>query len=234
MGTLQNTETFQQVVEQFHQPLYRYFAVHTSGDLSCAQEMTMETFSVLYRKPISLEKQTFASWLFGIAWDVLNANYGCEGVDRFSSVSRSLEDEDEHVNIRQVLKVLSSLTFYSREALCLRLLAGLDVRDIAILMDKNDSSIKVIVYQGLLEFASRLGGLEYRLPNREQLLASSQSVHLYVQDVLQGNTQRPTIESDVVAVLERLLSLREIVSMKPEDYSALVSHVRQFTSATRL
>lgn len=234
MDTLQNAETFQQIVEQFHQSLYRYFVVQTNGDLPCAQDMTVKTFSVLYRKPIAFEKQTFSSELFGIAWDVLNAHYGCEGVGRLASVSTSLDDRADHVEIRQTLKALSMLAFYPRETLYLRIFAGLDVRDLAILMDKNTSSIKVIIFHGLVEFASRLRGAEYVLPTREQLQPASQTLHRYLEDCLRGKTPQQPMAADVAQAVERLMSLRETVSMSPEGYAALVSHVEQLTSATRL
>lgn len=234
MDTLQNAETFQQVVEQFHQPLYRYFVVQTNGDLPCAQDMTMETFSVLYRKPVAFEKQTFSSELFGIAWDVLNAYYGCEGVGRLALVSTSLDDRADHVEIRRTLKALSTLAFYPRETLYLRIFAGLDVKDLAILMDKNTSSIKVIIHQALMEFTSQFRGAEYVLPKREQLQPASQTLHRYLEDRLRGKTPQPPMAADVAQAVERLLSLRESVSMSLESYSALVSHVEQFTSATRL
>lgn len=234
MDTLQNAETFQQVVEQFHQPLYRYFVVQTNGDLPCAQDMTVETFSVLYRKSVAFEKQTFSSELFGIAWDVLNAYYGCDGVGRLASASTSLDDRTDHVEIRRTLKALSTLAFYPRETLYLRIFAGLDVKDLAILMDKNTSSIKMIVYHGLMEFILRLRGAQYVLPTREQMQPASQTLHRYLEDCLRGKTPQQPIAADVAQAVERLLSLRETVSMSPEGYAALVSHVEQLTSATRL
>ena len=41
--------TFQHILDQFHQPLYRYYAVHTGGELTQAQRMTAETLSIVYR-----------------------------------------------------------------------------------------------------------------------------------------------------------------------------------------
>jgi DNA-directed RNA polymerase specialized sigma24 family protein len=236
MDTLRHPQTFQQVLEQFHQSLYRYFAVHTNGDLPCAQEMTAETFSILYRKPIVSGKESFSSWLFGIAWDVLNAYYGCEeGRNLLSTtVSPLSRCEFNDPELQKALKALSSLPFYPRETLYLRFFAGLDVKDIAILMDKSIAAIKVTIFQGLAEFAGQLNEGQYVTVPREQHRSLAQVCHLYVQDAVAGNASQIDIASDIRDAVDRLLSLRDLISMKPDAFASLVTHVEQFKSATRL
>src|SRR5215207_5880880 len=157
-----DSETFQQVVQWYHLSLYRYYAIHTNGDLHFAKNLTGETFSVVYHKPVSFEKGTFSSWFFGLAWDVLHEHYARPGSEmrrsKGLSADRSTGHEPgpNHTELLAILKILSTLTFYSRETLCLRLFAELSIKEIAMLMDKRPVTVKTLVYQGMTEFASRM------------------------------------------------------------------------------
>ena len=66
-------ERFHRILERDSQALYRYYALHTKGDLQTAYELTAETFLILSRKSVDFEKDDFRSELFGSAWDVLKA-----------------------------------------------------------------------------------------------------------------------------------------------------------------
>ena len=226
--------TFQHILDQFHQPLYRYYAVHTGGELTQAQRMTAETLSIVYRQPATLAKKNFPSWIFGIAWDVLNAH-----MSRGIAASNVDVPADDPALITRTLRTLRSVAFYAREALCLRFFAELDLQDIVLMMDKSEVAIKGLVYQGVREFACRMNNAEFvKLPCK-QLLALAQEYHLYLSSLHAGDSPLRNVPTDIVQATHHLKTLRSALSMKPESRLQLTSQMQQIlragnSSATRL
>ena len=226
-------ETFRKIVEQFHHPLYRYYAVHTYGDLVRALDMTVRTFSILHCKREQFPKQGFTSWLFGIAWDVLNADYSRKDAERRRLTSQMITTfkvhklGPNHVEMRRILKLLRGLTFYPRETLYLRFFAGLNTKDIGALMDKNETSVKTLVYQGVVEFSSEMDEVKPVSVTREMFVALSQTYHVYLEDSLKDIIPHQSVAVEVIRTTNRLKALREVVSMKPEMSGQLIEQIEQ-------
>src|SRR5512141_2659292 len=138
-----NRATFREMMEQYNQQLYRYYAVHSGGDFSRAQELTVETFSTIFQRMVPY-RSNFASWLFGIAWAVWNAH------------DRPEQSQVDAVHLSRSLTSLRSLSFYPRETLFLRFFAGIDTKPIATLMNKSEANTKLLVYQGVVQFHAPL------------------------------------------------------------------------------
>ena len=220
--------SFQRFVERYHQSLYRYFAVHTSGDLVSAEAMTLKTFAILYGKSAAVPRHNFTSWLFGIAWDVLNAHESQKNLDAADVVTSAKKNgRAGQPTMTRTLKTLRALPFYPREAIYLRHFADLGTQDIAVLMEKSEANIQVLVYQGMTEFACRMENLEYRALPRKQVLPLAQSYHLYLDDLLAGILSQQEIPVDVAHVTHQLKALREIFSLKADARSQLISRMEQ-------
>lgn len=214
-------ERFHRILERDSQALYRYYALHTKGDLQTAYELTAETFLILSRKSVDFEKDDFRSELFGSAWDVLNTHYGRKDV-----VIREMECGLDP-NLRHMLQLLGCLPFYPREIFYLRFFADLDPKDIAHLMDKSDTAVKVIVYQTVMEFASSMNAVTIETLPWKQLLARAQSYHYYLNATLEERPTEQGIPQDVLLATHQLRTLREAISMTPEAFSSLLQDAKQ-------
>lgn len=214
-------EKFQIIIEEHHQALYRYYALHAKGDLRLAYTLTKETFLALHQEYPSFEKNGCHSELFGIAWDVWNARYRYEVVQ--TKLPKSPFETSLQPELERMLKVLRHLPFYPREILYLRFFAGVDTKDIACLMDKSDTAVKVLVYQTLMRFASGMSDTPPVILPWKQLLLLAQSYHRYLDDLLPGDG----IPREALLATHQLQALRAAISMKPELLSLLIQDVEQ-------
>jgi DNA-directed RNA polymerase specialized sigma24 family protein len=221
--TTRRAEKFQQMMETYHQPLFRYYALHECGDLQTAYELTAATFQLLYRKQESFERTSFRSELFGIAWDLLNAHTSCRNVR--SELTGNCIEQALSFPLSRMLQSLRSLPFYPREIFYLRCFAGLSAGNIALLMDKNETTVKVIVYQAMLKFAHSVHGIETPLLPWKQLVIQAQAYDLYLSNLFAGVQPQQIADDIAVRVARELETLRESISMTPGMFSALKADI---------
>ncbi len=157
----QDRDAFIQLYERYCGPLFRYFSIQTNGDTQLASELTVQTFHVMLWQHKSFEMESFPGWLFGLAWDVLNSckhqKYLQEPVTKpvYFTTYKGNGAYLDRAEASRMLEILRSLPFYQRETLYLRFFAGLAPKDVSILMDKEESDVKLLVYQGVNAFASQ-------------------------------------------------------------------------------
>ena len=230
-----NAETFQELLERFHQPLYRYFAVHTGGELDHAFRLALETLVIVFRKPELPDGTVLPSWIFEIAWEALNLHYSRLEPTAVSTQSHSLSGNDAQFS--RMREAFRKLAFYRREALYLRIFAGLELKDIAILMDQSETTIQALTYQGVNELSALVENRKPVLPPRRQLRSLAQDYHDYLTAVLQGLPVDRYSSSQMVEVTRQLMDLRIAISMKPEAAASMKSQLEQIFrvgAATRL
>jgi len=94
-------------------------------------------------------------------------------------------------------------------------------------MDKNDTAVKVLVYQTLMQFASGMKGIQLAPLPWQQLLALAQAYHHYLNEILVENTSEQGIGQDAFLATQQLQALREVIRMKPESLPFLIQDVEQ-------
>lgn len=86
-------KAFEAFYDRFQGPIYR-FALHMSGNIASAEEITQETFMAVIRKPRSYdpEKGSVAGYLFGIARNLMRQRMQ-ESANDLPFVEEGLEDD---------------------------------------------------------------------------------------------------------------------------------------------
>lgn len=162
----QDHAAFEQLYRRYVDRVYRYCYVHT-GDSRDAEDLTAQTFLAAlegigrYRR-----RGSFAAWLFGIAWRKCNDHhrrrYRRPHVP-FAALGE-LDDpaapdlEQGAMNqglLACIRQALGSLSPDRREALQLRFWGGLSTAEIADVMGRRESAVKMLVSRAVADLRTR-------------------------------------------------------------------------------
>jgi RNA polymerase sigma-70 factor (ECF subfamily) len=110
----------------------------------------------------------FPAWLLGIARnkaaDLFRRQHPDIELDKAEEISDSGEGLDEVVDrqmaVEQVARKLQTISPDRAEALSLRLFAGLEVPEIAQMMNKNEAAVRMLVFRGLRDLQAQLNVTE--------------------------------------------------------------------------
>lgn len=156
---------FAQLYEAYLGRVYRYVAYRV-GCKEDAEDLTGQVFLRALESIGSYQWRglPFSAWLFRIAHNLVVDHYRRRG--RGGAVS--LEEVPEPVGpggdplvgleMADVREALSHLTEAQRQALLLRLVAGLSVAETARAMGKSPGAIKALQHAGLAALRRRLAG----------------------------------------------------------------------------
>ena len=155
---------FATLYERHATQVYRYLLVRT-GNVDDAQDLTSQTFLAAMQGLHSFRgDRPFPAWLLGIArnktMDMFRrrrpaldldaaGELAAEGDSTESMVGRRLE-------VEQVARHLQRLSPDRAEALSLRLFAGLEVKEIAQIMEKNEPAVRMLVFRGLRDLQEQM------------------------------------------------------------------------------
>jgi RNA polymerase sigma-70 factor, ECF subfamily len=164
----QDLNRFGELYQRHVSQVYRYLLFRV-GNVDDAQDLTSQTFMAAmqglrrYRA-----EQPFIAWLLGIARNKTADFYRQRRPDRELELNEALPDYGDGVEeligrqlaVEQVVQKLRILSPDRAEALSLRLLAGLEVAEIAHLMEKNEAAVRMLVFRGLRDLQDQLGNWE--------------------------------------------------------------------------
>jgi RNA polymerase sigma-70 factor (ECF subfamily) len=161
-----NRASIAQLVDLFYKDIYRmvYYRTHSRMD---AEDLTQEIFMQMVKSIPRLKDTTcFRVWLFRIAlnrvrdfcrkkrWAFLDTTTEIANVDK--------EIADNHSNPENLMikkefwkqfnQFTESLTRWEREVFILRFVGHLGIREIAEILNKNDSTVKTHLYRALKKF----------------------------------------------------------------------------------
>lgn len=163
-----NKEAFAELYQRHATRVYRYLLARV-GDVDDAEDLTSQTFMAAmvglarYHGPMP-----FVAWLLGIARhkaaDHFRARKPEQDLETAVQLSASNDPPEELVGqtlqLEAVARKLHTIAPERAEALTLRLFAGLEVAEIARLMDKNEAAVRMLVFRGLRDLQAQLGQLE--------------------------------------------------------------------------
>jgi RNA polymerase sigma-70 factor, ECF subfamily len=163
----QDLSRFGELYQRHTTQVYRYLLFRV-GNVDDAQDLTSQTFMAAmqglrrYRA-----EQPFIAWLLGIARNKTADFFRQHRPERQLDLHEALPDFSDGVEeligrqlaVEQVIQKLRILSPERAEALSLRLLAGLEVAEIAHLMDKNEAAVRMLVFRGLRDLQDQLGDL---------------------------------------------------------------------------
>ncbi|MCA9970940.1 MAG: sigma-70 family RNA polymerase sigma factor [Anaerolineales bacterium] len=161
----QDMRAFSLLYQRHVQKVYRYLLVRL-GNEQDAQDLTSQTFLTAMERLHTYRGQgRFPAWLLGIARHKLADRYRRQKPELLLDTAVSLPDADDapddiidrRLRVEVVARKLQTLAPDRAEALSLRLFAGLDVSEIAVMMGKNEAAVRMLVFRGMRDLQAQLG-----------------------------------------------------------------------------
>lgn len=155
---------FSALYERYATQVYRYLLVRV-GNVHDAQDLTSQTFMAAMKGLKSFQGQSpFAAWLLGIARnkaaDLFRQRRPVTELDEAVETADSGDEMDEIIDrqmaVERVARKLQSISPDRAEALSLRLFGGLEVAEIARIMEKQESAVRMLVFRGLRDLQAQL------------------------------------------------------------------------------
>jgi RNA polymerase sigma-70 factor, ECF subfamily len=159
-----NLAAFSGLYQRYVQQVYRYLLVRT-GNVGDAEDLTSQTFLAAMQSLQSYRgRQPFIAWLLGIARHKVADQYRRArpevALDQAEVMPDGKEPLDEqvgrHLEIEQVTRKLHAIAPDRAEAISLRLFAGLEVTEIARLMDRKEAAVRMLIFRGLRDLQEQL------------------------------------------------------------------------------
>jgi len=157
--------SFQELVRIFQDDIYRlaYFRTYSQMD---AEDLTQDIFEQAYKKMSSLhDAQRFRAWLYTIALNrckdflrrrkyltLLQIRTAEDqqitetGKDMNNSYNETIEKKRFWKKVKSMLKMLSAM---EREVFTLRFMDHRNINEIAVILDRNESTVKTHLYRAL-------------------------------------------------------------------------------------
>jgi RNA polymerase sigma-70 factor (ECF subfamily) len=162
----QNPDLFATLYRRYLPRVYRYLYFKT-GDADEAEELTSQVFlAALEGMPGYQHRGHFSTWLFSIARRKAADFYRTRYVRshfKFSQPATIRDPEDDSLtpviareNIEKLNELLSMLNDHEMEILRLRFTAKLQFSEIATLLKRKPSSIKMAYYRLLARLAKKM------------------------------------------------------------------------------
>lgn len=138
-------------------PLYRYFYQHT-GNAADAEDLTAATIGKALAGLHSYAgRGTLAAWLFGIARHTLQDFQRRGTTLALDAMAASLTDAaplpEQHAVARErwgdLHARIRGIPANQREALTLRYFGALPIAEIAVLLDRSDGAVKLLIHRAL-------------------------------------------------------------------------------------
>jgi RNA polymerase sigma-70 factor, ECF subfamily len=147
--------------------LLRYFRLVAPG---AAEDLAAETWVAIIRGigRFQGDEAAFRAWVFTIArhkardWRRRAARKPVQELPATSLAEPPAPDDPaatvlEHASTRAALALIATLPAGQAEAIVLRVVAGLEVKQVAEIMDKRPNAVRVLTHRGLRRLAERLG-----------------------------------------------------------------------------
>ena len=162
----QNPDVFAILYRRYLPRVYRYLYFKT-GDADEAEDLTSQVFlAALEGMPGYQHRGYFSTWLFSIARRKAADFYRTQNAQPRIKIAQSAtihDPEDDPLtpviareNIEKLNELLSMLNDHEREILRLRFAAKLQFSEIATLLKRKPSSIKMAYYRLLTRLANKM------------------------------------------------------------------------------
>lgn len=162
--SLQGQTAFAELYRRHVNQVYRYLLARV-GNEQDAQDLTAQTFlAALEAIPTFRGKSKFSSWLLGIARHRVGDHFRKQrptapleqAEDVVDDVPSPDEAVDKQLRLEQVMKVLPILSTERAEALALHSFGGLDVSQVAQIMEKSEAAVRMLIHRAIRDLKQRL------------------------------------------------------------------------------
>lgn len=144
--------------------IYRYVFYHVK-DRMTAEDITEEVFIKAWKAIGSCKgkEKTFLSWLYRIAHNHLINTLRCTKKvtsiekDNLIDVIESKSRVEEEIEYQELLEMITCLPENHKQVIILKFIEGLDNREIAKIMGKNEGAIRISQMRALAALREKLG-----------------------------------------------------------------------------
>ncbi len=160
-----NPAAFGELYRKYLTPVYRYLYLRVGGSAADAEDLTSQVFlDALEGLPHYRHQGHFAAWLFSIARRKAADHYRRPGADLLqeddaspaSTESDLLAQIIHQEELQDLARLIGSLSEEERELLRLRFAARLGFDEIALLLNRKTSAVKMSLYRLLERMETRL------------------------------------------------------------------------------
>lgn len=149
LAAQQDPLAFEQLYRKWLNPVYRYF-FYRVGDVKDAEDLTSQVFLKIYQDlPNFRSSGSFAAWLFSIAHAravdhyrkakpiiSLESNENKADVIDLAACSARVDD------ISRIVRLIHSLPYGEQELIRLRFMAGLNYREMGIVLKRSEDAVR--------------------------------------------------------------------------------------------
>ncbi len=161
---LQSGNGFDRLYMKYCEQIFRYHIART-GDKEEAQDLTSQTFIAALERLSSFRAEgSFAAWLFSIAHHKLVDHYRRK--KRIEASSQAVLETEQFIPIDEIMQnrsefshilaAMDRLNDERAEAVRLRFFGGLKSKEVATVMGKSESAVKMLVLRGLNDLRASL------------------------------------------------------------------------------
>ena len=155
-------EAVGELYDRYHQTIYRYIWSRVSNP-QLAEDLTSEVFT---RMVIGLPKyrytgKPFSAWLYSIARHIVIDNYKKTGshnqvpleevIDTHAGGHDPAQIVEDQIFMERIVTGLQELNSFKQDVIVLRFIAGLSLQEVALILERTISSIKVTQHRAINE-----------------------------------------------------------------------------------
>jgi len=161
-----NRYALNQLIDHYQNDIFRfvYYRIHHQAD---AEDLTQDIFIQVIKRIYTVKDHTlFKAWLYKIARNRVTDFFRKKRFLFFMGTTGDLEldtcETDENISpetelnrkeFTMLLKSLSKdLSKWEREIFLMRFIDDLDIKDIALALDKNENTVKTHLFRALQKF----------------------------------------------------------------------------------
>lgn len=151
-----DVEAFAMLYRRHLHRVYSYL-LSRAGNVHDAQDLTTQTFVVALNAIETYQPRgLFVAWLLGIARRKLSDHFR-DGIPTIAIEDIDVQLANQDVLEEAVVMILAKLNPERAEAIRLRYLANLKIREVAEVMGKSEGAIKMLLARGLDDIRQALG-----------------------------------------------------------------------------
>ena len=154
-------QTFTDYYNQYKDKIFNYFWYRVNFNRALAEDLTADAFLKAFKNFRAFDhNRSFQSWMYAIAKNHLLNYYrtanretdllalGSMGVNELKKIENKLE-------LEQAFELINHLSEYHREVLLMRFSDGLDNREIAEILDKDEGAVRTQISRALEELRGK-------------------------------------------------------------------------------
>jgi RNA polymerase sigma-70 factor (ECF subfamily) len=153
-----DAEAFGELYQQHLKPIYRYI-FYKVGNATEAEDLTEQTFLKAWEAIGRFREQgvPFSAWLFRMAHNLVidyhRTRHEAAPLDDIIDAEARQPGPDEaaaiRLDIETLQKAIARLTPEQQQVIILRFIQGLDHRDVAAIMGKNEGAVRGLQHRAL-------------------------------------------------------------------------------------